>query len=137
MHRARVERVVRDLRNCTVEDFMGIAVLLHEQSKPCANNIPRSLGNAIEAVQGDQHMQHQVMGLLYSKELWLLDSGNKKIQVIKVVRAVTSVSLKEAKNVVDTAPCKIVLSAGMDATAAARALEEVGAIVELRGNRQG
>jgi large subunit ribosomal protein L7/L12 len=63
----------------------------------------------------------------------LLDSGEKKINVIKVVRAVTGLGLKEAKDLVDGAP-QTVKSAVSKTEAAElkKQLEEAGAKVELK-----
>ena len=63
----------------------------------------------------------------------LTAAGDKKIQVIKVVRELTSLGLKEAKDLVDGAP-KAVLEkvAKEDAEAAKAKLEEAGATVELK-----
>ena len=59
--------------------------------------------------------------------------GDKKIQVIKEVRGLTSLSLKEAKELVDNAPKPILEGASKeDAAKAKQALEAVGGIVELR-----
>jgi len=63
----------------------------------------------------------------------LTAAGSQKIQVIKVVRALTSLGLKEAKAVVDDAPNTVIEAADKDAAEAAKAqLEEAGATVELR-----
>ncbi len=63
----------------------------------------------------------------------LTAAGDKKIQVIKEVRALTSLGLKEAKDVVDSAP-KAVLEKVDKATAdkAKEQLETAGATVELK-----
>ena len=63
----------------------------------------------------------------------LTDSGDKKINVIKVVRAVTGLGLKEAKDLVDGAP-QTVKAAVSKAEAAElkKQLEEAGAKVELK-----
>lgn len=63
----------------------------------------------------------------------LTDSGDKKINVIKVVRAVTGLGLKEAKDLVDGAP-QTVKSAVSKTEAAElkKQLEEAGAKVELK-----
>jgi len=59
--------------------------------------------------------------------------GSQKIQVIKVVRGLTSLGLKEAKAVVDGAPNAVLEGVDKDAAEAAKAqLEEVGATVELK-----
>lgn len=62
----------------------------------------------------------------------LKNFGEKKIQVIKEVRAMTGLGLKEAKDLVEAAPK--VVKEGLskeDAEAARKKLEEVGAVVEL------
>lgn len=59
--------------------------------------------------------------------------GDKKIQVIKAVRELTSLGLKEAKDLVESAPAAVVEGASKeDAEAAKAKLEEVGAQVELK-----
>ncbi|MDX2344380.1 MAG: 50S ribosomal protein L7/L12 [Acidimicrobiia bacterium] len=59
--------------------------------------------------------------------------GSAKIQVIKVVRSLTSLGLKEAKAVVDDAPSAVLEAVDKDAAEAAKAqLEEAGASVELK-----
>lgn len=59
--------------------------------------------------------------------------GEKKIQVIKVVRALTSLGLKEAKDLVDGAPKPVQEGISQkDAEEAKQKLEEVGATVEIK-----
>lgn len=60
-------------------------------------------------------------------------AGEQKIQVIKVVREVTGLGLKEAKDIVDSAP-KVVKEnvAKADAEDIKKKLEEAGAVVELK-----
>ena len=63
----------------------------------------------------------------------LKEIGPKKINVIKEVRALTSLGLKEAKEVVDGAPSTVLEQVGKDAAEEAKAkLEEAGAVVELK-----
>ena len=60
-------------------------------------------------------------------------AGDKKIQVIKVVRELTSLGLKEAKDLVDSAPKPVLEKvAKEDAEKAKAQLEEAGATVELK-----
>ena len=63
----------------------------------------------------------------------LMAAGEKKIQVIKVVRALTGLGLKEAKDLVDGAP-KAVKEAVAKAEAddVQKQLEEVGATIEVK-----
>lgn len=59
--------------------------------------------------------------------------GDKKIQVIKVVREVTSLGLKEAKDLVDSAPSTVREAIGKDEAEQVKAkLEEQGATVALK-----
>ena len=63
----------------------------------------------------------------------LTDGGAQKIQVIKVVRELTSLGLKEAKDLVDGAPKPVLEKANKDDAAKAKArLEEAGASVEVK-----
>lgn len=66
-------------------------------------------------------------------DVLLTDSGAQKIQVIKVVRELTKLGLKEAKDLVDAAPSKILEKVGKeDGQKAIKALEDAGAKVELK-----
>jgi len=60
-------------------------------------------------------------------------AGDKKIQVIKVVRELTGLGLKEAKELVDTAPKPVKTGVNKDEAAEIKAkLEEQGAVVEVK-----
>jgi large subunit ribosomal protein L7/L12 len=60
------------------------------------------------------------------------ETGPKKIEVIKVIRQLTSLGLKEAKEMAETAGAKVVEQTGKDAAEEAKKkLEEAGAVVEL------
>ena len=64
----------------------------------------------------------------------LTDAGSQKIQVIKEVRAITGLGLKEAKELVDGAPKPIKEDADEDeAKELKEKLEAVGAVIELKG----
>jgi large subunit ribosomal protein L7/L12 len=63
----------------------------------------------------------------------LRDAGAKKIQVIKVVRELTGLGLKEAKDMVDGAPQTVKSGVSKDEAASVKAkLEEQGAAVEVK-----
>jgi large subunit ribosomal protein L7/L12 len=63
----------------------------------------------------------------------LTDAGAQKIQVIKVVRELTSLGLKEAKDLVDGAPKPVLEKVNKDAAEAAKAkLVEAGATVDVK-----
>ena len=66
-------------------------------------------------------------------DVMLKDAGGKKIQVIKVVREITGLGLKEAKDLVDGAPQTVKAGVSKDEAASIKAkLEEQGAAVELK-----
>jgi large subunit ribosomal protein L7/L12 len=68
-----------------------------------------------------------------SFDVVLTAAGDKKIQVIKVVRAVTGLGLKEAKDLVDSAPGTVKEGAARDEADKIKSeLEEAGASVELK-----
>ena len=68
-----------------------------------------------------------------SFDVVLTEAGGQKIQVIKVVRAVTGLGLKEAKDLVDSAPKPVKEGVTQDEADALKAqLEEAGATVELK-----
>ncbi len=63
----------------------------------------------------------------------LTDFGPKKINVIKVVRQMTSLGLKEAKDMVESAPINVLEAVGQEVANDAKAkLEEAGAKVEIK-----
>ena len=65
--------------------------------------------------------------------IFLADTGNKKINVIKEVRAITGIGLKEAKDLVEAAPKEVKKGVPKkDAEEAKKKLEAAGAKVELK-----
>ena len=68
-----------------------------------------------------------------SFDVVLTNAGGQKIQVIKVVRAITGLGLKEAKDLVDSAPKPVKEGVAQDEADSIKAqLEEAGASVELK-----
>jgi large subunit ribosomal protein L7/L12 len=66
-------------------------------------------------------------------DVLLKDAGGKKIQVIKVVREITGLGLKEAKDLVDGAPQTVKAGVSKDEAAQLKTkLEEQGATVEVK-----
>lgn len=81
-------------------------------------------GAAVAAVVEEEKTEFDVI---------LKDGGDKKINVIKVVRAMTGLGLKEAKDAVEGAPTTIKEGISkQDAEAAKKELEEAGAAVEIK-----
>jgi large subunit ribosomal protein L7/L12 len=68
-----------------------------------------------------------------SFDVVLANAGGQKIQVIKVVRAITGLGLKEAKDLVDSAPKPVKEGVAQDEADSIKAqLEEAGATVEVK-----
>lgn len=68
-----------------------------------------------------------------SFDVVLTGAGDKKIQVIKAVRELTSLGLKEAKELVEGAPANVLEGASKDDAEAAKAkIEEAGGAVDLK-----
>ena len=81
-------------------------------------------GPAAEAVVVEEQTEFDVI---------LKEAGAKKINVIKVVRALTSLGLKEAKDLVESAPAPVLQAVSKQAAADAKAqLEAEGAGVEVK-----
>jgi large subunit ribosomal protein L7/L12 len=81
-------------------------------------------GTAAPAEEAEEQTEFDVV---------LIAAGDKKIQVIKEVRALTSLGLKEAKDLVDSAPKPVLERAPRDQADKAKAqLEGAGATVELK-----
>ncbi len=85
---------------------------------------PAAGGGAADAGAGEEKSDFDVI---------LTDAGDKKIQVIKEVRTLTNLGLKEAKDLVDGAPKPVLEKVSKaDADKAKAALEAAGATVELK-----
>ena len=83
-----------------------------------------SAGPAAAAAAVEEQTEFNVM---------LTEAGEKKVNVIKAVRELTGLGLKEAKAVVDGAPAMVLEAVAKDAADKAKAtLEEAGAKVELK-----
>ena len=81
------------------------------------------MGGAVEAVVEEQT----------EFDVILKDAGAKKINVIKVVRALTSLGLKEAKDLVESAPAPVLQGVAKEAAQDAKTqLEAEGAAVEVK-----
>ena len=91
---------------------------------PVAVAVAGGAGGAAPAAAAEEKDEFDVI---------LTDGGAQKIQVIKVVRELTSLGLKEAKDLVDGAPKPVLEKANKDDAAKAKAkLEEAGASVEVK-----
>jgi large subunit ribosomal protein L7/L12 len=91
---------------------------------PVAVAAPGAAGAGAEEVPEEEQTSFDVV---------LTSAGDKKIQVIKEVRALTSLGLREAKDLVDNAPNAVLEGVDREAAEAAKeTLEGVGASVDIK-----
>jgi large subunit ribosomal protein L7/L12 len=105
----------------TLEEKWGVSAAAAAPVMMAAAGAPAAGGAAAAAEEKTEFAVH------------LTNAGDKKINVIKVVREVTSLGLKEAKDLVDGAPKLVKEGVSKDEAAAIKKkFEEVGAQVEIK-----
>ena len=120
--------VIEFISNMTV---LGLSELVEELEKKfgvsAAAPIAVSTATALEKDEKVEEVEKTEFDVV------LTGIGDKKIQVIKVVRSVTNLGLKEAKELVDGAPNKVKEGVSKeDAENITKQLEEAGAIVDIK-----
>ena len=124
-----LNKIVENLSKLTVSEAAELSKLLEEKWGVEAN-APVAVA-AAPVAEGDALTEEDVGGGVVNIEL--IASGEKKIDVIKEVRAITELGLKEAKDLVESAPKP--LKEGVkkeEAEEIKKKLEAVGAKVELK-----
>jgi len=125
---ANLEKIVEDLSSLTVLEAAELAKLLEEKwGVSAAAAVAVAAGPAAggaAAAPAEEHTEFTVI---------LAAIGDKKIDVIKEVRAVTGLGLKEAKDLVEAAPKPVKEGVSKEeAEKIKAALEKAGAKVELK-----
>ena len=122
---ADLQKIVDDLSSLTVLEAAELAKLLEEKWGVSAAAAVAVAGPAAAAAApAEEKTEFTVM---------LLAAGEKKIEVIKEVRAITGLGLKEAKDLVEGAPKPVKDSVNKDEAEKIKAqLEKAGAKVELK-----
>ena len=122
------EELIQAIEKMTVLELSELVKELEEKFGVSAAAMPMAMAapgaGAAPAAAQEEQTEFDVI---------LTSAGDKKIQVIKVVRALTNLGLKEAKDLVDGAPAAV--REGIpkkDADEAKEKLEEVGAIVQIK-----
>jgi large subunit ribosomal protein L7/L12 len=127
---ADLEKLVEDLSSLTVLEAAELSKMLEDKwGVTAAAPMAMPVAGITGAVAGEVAAEEEKSEF----DVVLKDIGSQKIQVIKVVRAITSLGLKEAKELVEGAP-KAVKEAVEKAEAEdiKKQLEEVGATVEIK-----
>ena len=125
---ANLEKIVEDLSSLTILEAAELAKMLEEKwgvSAAAAVAVAAApAGGAAAAAPVEEKTEFTVM---------LTAAGDKKIEVIKEVRAITALGLKEAKDLVEGAPKAVKEGITKDEAEKIKAqLEKAGAKVELK-----
>ncbi|MDE2018329.1 MAG: 50S ribosomal protein L7/L12 [Hyphomicrobiales bacterium] len=124
---ANLEKIVDELSSLTVLEAAELAKLLESKwgvSAAAAVAVAAAPGAAGAAAVAEEQTEFSVI---------LTAAGDKKIEVIKEVRAITGLGLKEAKDLVEGAPKPVKEGVSKDEAAKIKAtLEKVGAKVDLK-----
>jgi large subunit ribosomal protein L7/L12 len=129
MAKTDTDKVVEQLGGMTVLELVELKNKLEEEwgvtaAAPVAVAAPGAAPAAGDGVAAEEKTAFDVV---------LASPGGQKIQVIKVVRAVTGLGLKEAKDLVDGAPNPVKEGVPQDEADQIKAqLEEAGATVEVK-----
>ena len=122
---ADLQKIVDDLSTLTVLEAADLAKMLEEKwGVSAAAAVAVAAGPAAAAAVAEEKTEFTVV---------LAAGGDKKIEVIKEVRALTGLGLKEAKDLVEGAPKAVKEGVNKDEAEKIKAtLEKVGAKVELK-----
>jgi large subunit ribosomal protein L7/L12 len=125
---ADLAKLVEDLSKLTVMEAAELTKMLEESwgvsaAAPVAMAAMPAGGGAAAAEAAEEKTEFDVI---------LKDVGPKKIDVIKVIRQITNLGLKDAKDMAETSGAKVLEAASKDAATDAKTkLEAAGAKVEL------
>jgi len=123
---SKIEQLVEDLSGLTVLEAADLAKLLEEKwGVSAAAPVAAAAGPAAAAAApAAEKTEFTVV---------LAEAGDKKINVIKEIRAITGLGLKEAKDLVEGAPKEVKADVSKDEAAKIKKqLEDAGAKVELK-----
>jgi len=120
-----LNKLVDDLSSLTVLEAAELAKMLEEKwGVSAAAAVAVAAAPAAAAAAAEEQTEFTVV---------LASAGDKKIEVIKEVRGITGLGLKEAKDLVEAAPKPVKEGVGKDeANKIKETLEKVGAKVELK-----
>ena len=126
---ADLNALVEELSKLTVLEAAELSKLLEEKwgvsaAAPAAVAVAMPAGGGAAAAPAEEQTEFTVI---------LANGGDKKINVIKEIRTITGLGLKEAKDLVEGAPKTVKENASKDEAAAIKkTLEEQGATVEVK-----
>ncbi|OEU69342.1 MAG: 50S ribosomal protein L7/L12 [Desulfovibrio sp. S3730MH75] len=120
-----LEKIVDELSKLSVLEAADLVTLLEEKwgVSAAAPVAAAAAGGAVAEEAAEEKTEFDVI---------IKETGPKKIDVIKAIRQLTSLGLKESKELAETAGSKILTEIGKDAAADAKEkLEAAGAVIEI------
>lgn len=126
---AQIQEIVEQIKNMTVLELNDLVKALEEEFgvSAAAAAMPVAVTGAGAAAAAAEPTEEKT-----EFDVILEDAGDKKINVIKVVREVTSLGLKEAKDLVEGAPAKVKEGVSkQEAEEIKKKFEEAGAKVKI------
>ena len=130
---ADLEKIAEELSNLTVLEAADLAKMLEEKWGVSAAAAPMAMPMMGAVAGGDAGGAAPAAEEKDEFDVILAGAGDKKINVIKEVRAITGLGLKEAKDLVEGAPKPVKEGVNKDeAEKLKKQLEEAGASVELK-----
>ena len=125
---AEIQELGEKIVALSLKDAVDLAAYLKQE-----HGIEPAAGGAVMMAAGPAGGEAEEAEEKTSFDVILKDAGDKKIQVIKAVRALTSLGLKEAKELVESAPKPVKENVPKEeAEEAKNQLEEAGGTVELQ-----
>jgi large subunit ribosomal protein L7/L12 len=129
MEMADLTKIVEELSGLTVLEVAELKSMLEEKWGVTAAAMPAMAMPAMAMAAAVEEEEEEKTEF----DVILKDFGPKKIEVIKAVRKITSLGLKEAKDLVEGAPAPVQEAVSKEAAEEARKiLEEAGATVEVK-----
>jgi large subunit ribosomal protein L7/L12 len=125
----KTEEIIEAIEQMSVLDLVELKKALEERwgvtaAAPVMAAAAAGVAAAAAAPEAEEQTEFEVV---------LKEVGPEKVKVIKAVRDLTSLGLRESKEVVDGAPSTVVKGVPKEEAAAAKAkLEEAGAVVEVK-----
>jgi len=124
---ADLEQLVEEISELTLMEASELVNMLEEKLGVSAAAPVAMVGGGAAGAEEEPEEEQTEFNVV------LQDFGAKKINVIKVVRQLTPLGLKEAKDLVESAPTPVLEAVGKDAAEDAKAkLEDAGAKVEVQ-----
>jgi large subunit ribosomal protein L7/L12 len=126
---AQIQKMMDEIKGMTVLELNELVKVLEDEFGVSAAAAPVMMAGAMPgAGAGGEQAEEQT-----EFDLYLNSIGDKKINVIKVVREVTSLGLKEAKELVESAPTKVKEGINKEeAEQIKKKFEEAGAQMEIK-----